>query len=79
MTVSSDFFIVSLFRALFNTHSVVENKKLNGARSAVIEVWPFTILAVCMAGKAVLVFSVELRRAVLHTLTLMQEEFIHAL
>lgn len=79
LTVFSGFFIVRPFRALLETHATVEDKVVDAARSAVVRVWPVAILAVCMAGKAVLVFSVELRRAVLHTLPLMQDELIHAL
>lgn len=79
MTVFSGFFVVSPFRALFKTHAAVEDKVADGTLSAVIRVRPITVLAVCMAGKAVLVFTIEVRRAVLHALPLMQEELIHAL
>lgn len=79
LAVISIFFIVSSFRALSKTHATVENKVVDGTRSAVVRVRPVTILAVCMAGKAVLVFSIEVRRAVLHTLPLVQEELVHAL
>ena len=79
MTVFSGFFIVSPFRALFKTHATVEDIEVDGALSAVVGVRPVTILAVCVAGEAVLVFRVEVRRAVLHTLPLVQEELVHAL
>lgn len=79
MTVFSVFFIVCPFRTLFKTHPAVEDKVADGTLSAVIRIRSITVLAVCMAGKAVLVFSIEMRRAVLHTLPLMQEKVIHAL
>lgn len=79
MTVFSGFFIVSPFRTLFKTHAFVEDKTIAGTLCAVIRVWPVAVLAVCVAGEAVLVLSVEVRGTVLHTLPLVQEELVHAL
>lgn len=60
MAVFGVFFIITPFRALFKTHAIVKDKQAESACSAVIRIRPVAILAVGMAGKAVLVFRVEM-------------------
>lgn len=59
LAVFGGFFIVTPLRALFKTHAIVEEKPAVSACCAVIRIWPVAVLAVGMAGKAMLVFRVE--------------------
>lgn len=79
MAVFGGFFIVTPIRAVFKTHAIVEDKPVESACCAVIRMWPIAVFAVGMAGKAVLVFRVEVWRAFLHTLPLVQEKLVHTL